>query len=127
MLGKTLPEALPSEIARDVERLHAEMQKLLGPVRFEWVHDGAKPWVVQLHFGQTQTLPDTIFPGEPDRWVIFDATRGIDALREMLGELPSGTGLTVVGEIGLTSHLADLARKAKRPTRVIKQLSFAWT
>ena len=126
MLGKLLPEELPMSVVNDVERLYLALKETLGPVRFEWVHDGDRAWIVQLHSGQTQTLPEVIFPGEADRWVTFDASSGIDALRQALLDLPAGAGLTVVGEIGLTSHLADLVRKSKRPARVIKQLSFAW-
>jgi hypothetical protein len=33
--------------------------------------------------------------------------------------LPADTGVTIEGDIGLTSHLADLIRKAKRPARLL--------
>ncbi|MGO8184149.1 hypothetical protein [Rhizobium leguminosarum] len=127
MLGKIVPEALPESVVRDVNRMFLDLEKVFGPVRFEWVHDGNHPWIVQLHSGQTQSLPEIIYPGEPDHWITFEAKEGLEALRRTLLNMPPEAGVTVVGEIGLTSHLADLVRKSKRPTRVVKQLSFAWT
>lgn len=121
MLGKALPETLPPSVLRDVDAAYRILENCFGPTRIEWVHDGSRTWIVQVHRGQTKSLPTVIVPGEADEWISFSASDGLAALRTLLADLPSNTGLTIVGEIGLTSHLADVLRKAKRPTRVIAQ------
>jgi hypothetical protein len=42
MLGKVPPEVLPSSIVRDVEASYHRLASALGPVKFEWVHDGSQ-------------------------------------------------------------------------------------
>jgi len=121
MLGNALPEPLPPSVVHDVDAVYRVLENCLGPTRIEWVHDGSKVWVVQVHRGQTKSLPNVLVPGEASKWVSFSASEGLDALRKVLADLPSDTGLNVIGEIGLTSHLADVVRKAKRPARVISQ------
>jgi hypothetical protein len=121
MLGKILPEPLPPSVVRDVEGAYRILENCFGPIRTEWVHDGSQAWIVQVHRGQTKSLPTVIVPGEATEWVSFSSSDGLDALRKVLADLPSDTGLNVLGEIGLTSHLADVIRKAKRPARVISQ------
>ena len=51
MLGRRAPEELPPEIAGSLRDLYRRAAGRLGPVRFEWAHDGARPWIVQLHRG----------------------------------------------------------------------------
>jgi hypothetical protein len=42
----------------------------------------------------------------------------LEALRGFLDQLPGDVGVRIEGEIGLTSHIADLLRKARRPARI---------
>jgi hypothetical protein len=42
----------------------------------------------------------------------------LDELRSLLHRLPSGVGVRIRGEVGLTSHVADLLRKHRRPARL---------
>ena len=121
MLGKALPEPLPPSVVRDVDAVYRALENCLGPIRIEWVHDGSKAWVVQVHRGQTKSLPSVLVPGHASKWISFRASEGLDALRKLLAAFPPDTGLNVIGEIGLTSHLADVVRKAKRPARVVVQ------
>ena len=81
------------------------------------VHDGDQLWIVQLHAGGTQSLHRVIVPGVAEAWARFEVGDGLIALRSLLGVLPERTGVEFVGEVGLTSHLADLMRKAQIPTR----------
>ena len=119
MLGRLAPERLPEEILRDVETLYAKALEMLGPVRLEWVHDGKLPWVVQLHRGATATSGRTIYPGEADRYREFNVTDGIDALRALISEVQnSGEGIMLVGDVGVTSHLGDLLRRARIPSHI---------
>ena len=119
MLGKQMPETLPHKVLDDVSAAHERLDSSLGPVRFEWVHDGERVWIVQLHSGATQSSATTLVPGSPEYWFEFEIENGIDALRRCLSQLPRDTGLTLVGCMGLTSHLADLVRKSKRPAKII--------
>ncbi|MDP9207346.1 MAG: hypothetical protein M3O65_02405, partial [Actinomycetota bacterium] len=49
MLARQAPAGLPDRVVLDVRRVGATAAAALGPVRFEWAHDGADAWVVQLH------------------------------------------------------------------------------
>ena len=119
MVGRRGPERLPPSIARDVRRTFDSAQKLLGPVRFEWVHDGKRVWIVQLHVGATVSVGRTIYPGVAKRYHRFETTRGIDALRQLIGTIDgSGEGIVLVGRIGITSHFGDLLRRARIPSRI---------
>jgi hypothetical protein len=118
MLGRTLPEKIPSPIAADVRALFAHAQAALGPVRLEWVHDGRRAWVVQLHRGATESSQTQITGGEASRWIAFEPSQGLEALRAQLAELPEDSGLLLKGRVGLTSHIADVIRKARVPARM---------
>lgn len=118
MLGKALPESLPPDIIADVMAVHARLSHELGPIRMEWVHDGAAVWVVQLHVGATDTSPTVIVPGEAKHWVKFNALAGLGALRELLARADPDVGVEVSGHIGLTSHIADVLRRSRRPSRM---------
>jgi hypothetical protein len=117
MVGRDSATPLPDAVADDVLEAHRKIADALGPVRIEWVHDGEAVWVVQLHVGQTRSTNREIVPGDAERWVDFDPASGLGALRHLLGELEPGTGVTVNGPIGLTSHLADLLRRWSGPSR----------
>jgi hypothetical protein len=119
MLGKLPPQILPGNIVGDVEATYRRLADALGPVRFEWVHDGSQVWIVQLHRGQTESSATVVCPGEAEKWLNFEVDNGIEALRATLATMPEKTGLQLVGEIGLTSHLADVIRKATRPARIM--------
>lgn len=118
MLGVARAELLPTEVISRVESMFHALAQTYGPVRFEWVYDGSSVWVVQLHRGQTQTSATVLVPGEAEQWVSFEASLGLDALRLMLADLPAHSGIQVLGEIGLTSHLADLIRQSRRPAKL---------
>jgi hypothetical protein len=86
------------------------------------VHDGERAWIVQLHRGGTGTTEQVVVPGDAEEWVRFEVSAGIEHLRRLLDSLDEGVGVTVIGEIGLTSHVADLLRKARRPSRLERAL-----
>lgn len=120
MLGLASHEPLPADILADVSGLYEAIHPILGPVRFEWVHDGFHPWIVQLHRGSTETSQDVIVPGEPGRWRYFDTSDGLSLLREQLSQMAPGEGIVIRGQVGLTSHIADVLRKANYPARISK-------
>ncbi len=119
MLGRQAPQELPDAVHAAIAQTAGRLERVFGPVRFEWVHDGTRVWVVQLHRGATASQGATIVPGEPGRWQKFDAAEGLEALRATLERLPGDTGLEILGRVGLTSHVADVLRRAKVPARLI--------
>jgi hypothetical protein len=121
MQGVAPAEALPPEILQSVDRLHADAAEL-GPVRLEWVHDGERPWVVQMHAGATVSAPGILVPGDAKQWVHFDIADGLESLRHVLSNLQPNQGLKLLGEVGLTSHIADVIRKARVPARMEARL-----
>ncbi|KAG5733725.1 hypothetical protein E4T56_gene17290, partial [Termitomyces sp. T112] len=66
------------------------------------------------HKGATDSAASTLVPGEADRWETFDVSSGLEELRSLLHRLPSGVGVRIRGEVGLTSHVADLLRRLLR-------------
>ena len=119
MLGNMSPVVLPESVQNDLRTLHASLSTLDQPVSFEWVHDGTKAWLLQLHLGAVQSSNRTIVPGEAKEFVRFDVSLGLEALRHLVDNHPQdGRGILVVGNIGLGSHIADVLRKANIPSRI---------
>jgi hypothetical protein len=118
MRGETVPELLPMSILQDVRNLYARADAALGPVRFEWVHNGELAWIVQLHRGSTKSTALRVTSGEAQDWVKFDVEAGLEALRALLAQLPRSTGVILKGRVGLTSHMADIIRKARVPAKM---------
>lgn len=120
MVGDAAPADLPAHVIDDVRGLAARARDVLGPVRLEWAHDGSRAWVVQMHiakhfFGGEQVLSE----GEASEWIDFHTMDGLDRLREILPKAAKrGAGVLVHGQIGITSHVGDLLRKAKIPGRL---------
>jgi hypothetical protein len=119
MLGRQAPEELPPEIAGSLRDLYRRATGRLGPVRFEWAHDGARPWILQLHRGASVGSGRVIFPGEPERFHSLETAQGIDALRALIARIEgTGEGVVLVGHVGVTSHFGDLLRRARIPSRI---------
>jgi hypothetical protein len=64
MLARQALAPLPDRILHDVRRVGARAAAAIGPVRFEWSHDGSDAWVVQLHWQRLRPLgpPSTRAP-----------------------------------------------------------------
>lgn len=119
MQGTALPASLPENVVEDVLQAAARLGEHYGPVRTEWVHDGTRVWIVQLHRGATCSTAAVLVPGERSNWTRFEAAQGLEALRNLLATVDATTGIEIIGAIGMTSHMADLARKSGVPTRLI--------
>lgn len=117
MLGRVIDD-LPENVLEAVRDLYRQAANALGPIRFEWVYDGSAAWLVQLHQGATSSLGNTIYPGEASVFHRFDVTDGIEALRGLISHTNSDEGIVLVGRAGITSHLGDLLRKARIPSRI---------
>lgn len=118
MVGLAKPEPVPDTILARVHDLHDRLLDAFGATRFEWVFDGAKLWVVQLHSGSSVSDGDIIVPGDADEWIDFDVSQGLEPLRSLSHKLKPNMGIKLDRRIGLTSHLADVLRKAGVPARV---------
>lgn len=118
MQGSVQPQVLPENVLDAIQTTHAKLRRSLGSVRFEWVFDGVLVWVVQLHIGASQSLGATLVPGEANNWIDFDVSDGLEALRRLVASLAQDTGIYLNGNVGRTSHIADVVRKASVPTRL---------
>lgn len=116
MTGDVDAEDLPSDIVTLVMEKYVELFSVLGDVRFEWAYDGDRVWVLQLHMGATESSSSVIYPGEFDDSVEFVPSDGLPVLRELIDNINQSTGVIVKGHIGITSHVADVLRKAKVPS-----------
>lgn len=117
MIGNEAPVSLPGEVTEAVLATYDNLQKDLGPVRIEWVYDGEQVWIVQLHLGETVSYGNVIVPvGESRRYVDFHTYEGLDRLRSRIKTTPKEITIRVVGNVGLTSHIADVLRKAQHPS-----------
>ena len=118
MRGKARPELLPEFVTRAVNELNLAAGRKFGPVGFEWVHDGDQAWVVQLHHGATVSTDEILVPGQASRWICFDVSHGLEILREILRTMDPEVGLILSGTVGLTSHIAEVIRRAGIPARM---------
>lgn len=119
MLGQIAPQDLPSEVVGSVKELYEKAEASLGAVRFEWVYDGTRAWIVQLHKGSTQTVGRIIYPGKADFYHEFRLSDGIDALRSLISKVKGKRdGIVVLGDVGITSHIGDLLRRAAIPSYI---------
>jgi hypothetical protein len=119
MLARTPPVALPDPVLGDVRRLGTRTAAALGPVRFEWAHDGDDAWLLQLHLATAAASATTIYPGAPSRWRRFDPSLGLERLRELIASVDRDEGIEIAGHIGVTSHAGDLLRRAAIPSRLV--------
>lgn len=116
MLGKAVPTRLPDDLENLVEDVHRQCLAI-GAVRFEWVYDGERLWVVQLHAGDAQSTATDIFPGHVSGYQHFDPAAGLPAFKTFLQSLPDETGVILTSRVGLTSHFADVLRRDRRPSK----------
>ena len=119
MTGRQAPETLPAEVRSALLATYRQAAGTLGPVRFEWVHDGRQVWVVQLHRGASASVGRTIYPGTASRYHRFAVDQGLEALRSLIGQVEGrDEGIVLVGRVGVTSHFGDVLRRAAVPSRI---------
>src|SRR5262249_4665256 len=118
MVGLAGTRALPDYVVQGVKQRYEEAKEHLGPVRMEWVYDtNGFTWIVQLHRGITTSQGSIIHKGEAVNYERYDAIKGIYQLRALIAAVRgTGKGIILVGNVGVTSHLGDLLRKAQIPS-----------
>ena len=85
--------------------------------------DGTRVWVVQLHRGISVSSGETIFPSANDEhvhYIEYDTNNGLEGLRSMIDAWQPGMGITLVGNVGITSHFGDVLRKARIPSKLVR-------
>lgn len=121
MLGTASASELPRNVLQSVRRLYLRCFEAIGYVRFEWVASASGIWIVQLHSGDSPSLGNVIFPGEPSRFVDFLTKDGLERLRALIPEVArAGEGIRLVGDVGVTSHFGDILRKARVPSLLLR-------
>ncbi|MCU0286742.1 MAG: hypothetical protein MUF15_10110 [Acidobacteria bacterium] len=122
MIGQAAPIPLPEDVLLAVNKLYQAAFKALGPVEIEWVYDGEKAWVIQLHKSNAAPVSEIIYPGEEIEFVKFQVTEGLEALRQLIPKLKKDKlGIIVEGDIGITSHFGDILRKAEIPAKLARR------
>lgn len=117
MLGKAtgnLPDGVLTAVTAEFEKAYANF----GPVEMEWVFDGQKVWIVQLHRSmEAEGDPNIIVPGVATEFIDFKVKDGLESLRELISHLSrTGKGIRLVGNVGVTSHFGDVLRKSGIPS-----------
>ena len=121
MVGEGATEQLPGYIEQQVRATYKHAADQLGPVRMEWVYDGTRVWVVQLHVGKSASTAEVIYPGnESTEYLHYDTSGGLEGLRALIDAHVPGTGIALHGNVGITSHLGDVLRKAKVPSKLVR-------
>jgi hypothetical protein len=120
MMGEAAPAHLPEKITSVLSDLHETALAKLGSIRLEWAFDGAGVWVLQLQQEAALSSGSVIVPGDLNDEVAFDPRVGLDGLRTLIEQVhDKGCGIQVRGNIGMTSHMADLLRRSRIPSRVV--------
>ena len=119
MLGRVGPSQLDPLLVDRLEELHASLVHYIGSTRAEWVFDGQAIWVIQLQQEAAVSAGQTIVSGEVEYELEFDVSRGLSGLRELI-ELTKGrpVGIKIIGSVGMTSHIADVLRRHRVPSRI---------
>lgn len=120
MLGEAGPTNLPGELIQMLNRLHNAAQEKLGGIRIEWIFDGKAIWIVQLQQEAALSNGSVIVPGDSADEVAFDPRQGLHELRQLIERIQQmSCGIRVIGNIGMTSHMADVLRRSRIPSRIV--------
>jgi hypothetical protein len=120
MLGRIGAGALDATLIDQLKSLHARIHECVGSARMEWAFDGETVWLLQLQQEEAISSGRVIVPGETERDVDFEVSNGIAGLRQLV-DLVAGKriGINIIGDIGMTSHIADILRRHRIPSRII--------
>ena len=121
MVGTGVPDMhLPQHVDDGVRNIWEKAYAIFGPVRFEWCYDKTGTvWIVQFHTGQSASVGNIIYPGDPARFEIFEISDGLEALRQFVAKAKQeGFGIHLKGNVGITSHFGDLLWRNQIPSRL---------
>lgn len=121
MVGAGVPEAnLPVHVQDAVRNIWEKAREAFGSVRFEWCYDKTGTlWIVQFHVGRSASVGNVIYPGTPEHFEIFEVGRGLEVLRALVDKAKrENFGVTLKGNVGITSHFGDVLRRNQVPSRL---------
>jgi hypothetical protein len=122
MLGDAAPSKLPANLTTLLRDLHDNIRRDFGTVRIEWAFDGDQVWVLQLQQEAPKSSGALIVDGDFSNEITFRAESGLENLRSLVGRLGgSRAAVRLVGNIGMTSHMADILRRANVPSRLQRE------
>lgn len=122
MLGGAAPVPLPDSLRAELTQLHGSLLRDFGGIRLEWVFDGEQPWVVQLQQEVAKSAGTVIVNGDFTDEIPFRAEDGLEQLRTLTASLHGkAIAIRLVGNVGITSHMADILRRAQIPSRLVRQ------
>jgi hypothetical protein len=121
MLGSAAPIELPEHLRWMLRELHDRIRHDFGSIRVEWVFDGERVWILQLQQEAATSAGTVIVEGDFSREVTFKTEAGLEELRVLTGRLMgTGSAVRLVGNVGVTSHMADVLRRANIPSRLVR-------
>jgi len=124
MLAATPKETIPAMVHQRVAETHEALVSHLRSVKFEWVWDSERVWLVQLHHRRKGLTEDVIYPGEASEHRVFDPRlfdreEVLERLRDLVSEIAGkNIGIVVLGNVGVTSHVGDILAEARIPSRL---------
>lgn len=108
MLGQGRGE-LPDSIIDEVKKTYDSLAPL-GPVEFEWVHDGHQVWIVQLHLAKVDRRIMSNLGGVEWEEFHYSGPAVIEQFRNMARRLQgTGKGVRVHGNVSPLSHVGEIA------------------
>lgn len=116
--GESLFHFLLPVIWKEINYVLGKSHDDVARFRMEWAFDGHTFWILQFHVGDTGSCGNVIVPGEPkNEWLTFCCKQGLETLRQLVSHAKeNGNGIRIHGDVGMTSHIADVCRKAKIPS-----------
>jgi len=124
-------EKIPSNVKESVTHLYKNLFRTIGPVEIEWVFDGKKAWCVQVHRSDHVQLNENIIVAsnksiEYHSFKVdskIDTKDQLDKLRKLIKSFKNKSmGISIIGDIGVTSHFGDILRKANIPSKIVNTL-----
>jgi hypothetical protein len=120
MQGAEEGQNIPASVITALHEQYKFLSTQIGAVRFEWAFDGTQVWILQLHTGRSVSSARVIVPGYPSEWLRFEVGSSLHLLRDLAQKAQTKClGIKVVGNVGMSSHVADVLRKAKVPSIMI--------
>ena len=103
-----------------VYQVHKRLADCLGETSFEWADDGRRTWLLQVHLGASSSTEAIIYDGPADTFRRFLVKDGLKNLYRMVEHVKGRKeGILLVGRVGVTSHMGDLLRREKIPSRIV--------
>jgi hypothetical protein len=118
MMGAKRAETLPIHVRDAVSSFHQKVARVLGEgSKVEWAYADGEIWVLQLQLVNPAISSLVIVPGDATIFRSFDVRRGLDQLRDLIESVQgTGEGITLEGDVGITSHFGDVLRRARIPS-----------